>query len=155
MRDRQIQKIYRALVGASSEPDLPDQFTITHPIGKRQHPLLGYVYGAVAQDTDPSQCLIAFSQGRVLHRSADHTLVEVTIQTGRPHQIRIHLAAIGYPLVGDPLYTVGGQPRSDAVPGDCGYHLHAYQVGFTHPQTGEWLEFTCPAPTALQAPWET
>ncbi len=154
MRDRQIQKIYRALVGVSSEQDLADQFTITQPIGKCQHPLLGHVYGAVDHDTHPSECLTAHSQGRVLHRSADQTLVEVTIQTGRPHQIRIHLAAIGYPLVGDPLYRVGGKPRSDAVPGDCGYHLHAYHIGFTHPRTRQWLEVTCAAPNSLLAPWE-
>jgi 23S rRNA pseudouridine1911/1915/1917 synthase len=96
-----ICKTYRALVGAG---DLPDRFTITTPIGKVNHPVLGYLYAA-----SPSG-LPAYSEGRVLRRAPESTVVEVTIRTGRPHQIRIHLAAAGYPLVGDPLYGVGGRP---------------------------------------------
>lgn len=151
LRDRQMRKTYRALVGAG---DLPDQFTIDNPIGKIPHPVLGYVYGA----TPTGQW--AYSEGRVIRRDATSTLLEVTILTGRPHQIRIHLAAIGYPLLGDPLYQVGGMPRSEAViesptsaklpvPGDCGYHLHAYQLVFTHPRTREPMRLSCPPPPAL------
>lgn len=145
MRDRQICKVYRALVGAGN---LEDCFIVTQAIGKLSHPVLGYVYGAAADG------LAAHSECRVLQRYSDSTLVEVTILTGRPHQIRIHLAAAGYPLLGDPLYTVGGVPRLDSlkhpekfpVPGDCGYHLHAYHLTFTHPKTGRLISITCPAP---------
>lgn len=148
MRDRQIRKVYRALVGSG---DLADRFTITQPIGKLPHPVLGYVYGAIADG------LPAHSECQVVQRRSDTTLLEVTILTGRPHQIRIHLAAAGYPLIGDPLYTVGGVPRLASlnqpeklpVPGDCGYHLHAYHLSFNHPRTGRSLRITCPAPPQL------
>ena len=153
-----IRKIYRALVGPSH---LPDTFTLTTPIGKVPHPVLGYVYGA-----SPTG-LSAYSEGNVLQRSAAATLVEVTIRTGRPHQIRIHLAAAGYPLLGDPLYTVGGVPLCVApdaagempVPGDIGYYLHAYRLSLPHPRTQKPLEFIspppaqCPATTAATAMW--
>jgi 23S rRNA pseudouridine1911/1915/1917 synthase len=150
LRDRQIHKTYRALVGYS---DLPDTFEITQAIGKIAYPALGYVYGATADGLD------AHSIGQVLHRQADRTLLQITILTGRPHQIRIHLAAIGYPLLGDPLYTVGGIPKSIPpsinpthklpVPGDCGYHLHAHQLSFTHPRSQHPFNITAPPPAVL------
>jgi len=83
-----------------------------------------------------------------LEEREQETLVEVTIFTGRPHQIRIHMAAMGHPLIGDPLYKAGGVPevepkeRDDAgsygdatmsLPGDCGYHLHHMELSFCHP----------------------
>ncbi|HCF27997.1 MAG TPA: RNA pseudouridine synthase [Cyanobacteria bacterium UBA11049] len=148
MRDRHIRKTYRALVGAGT---MPDRFTITHPIGKIPHPVLDYVYGATPDG------LFAHSECQVLKRSPSTTLLDVTILTGRPHQIRIHLAVAGYPLVGDPLYQVGGIPRIQStveagklpVPGDCGYHLHAHRLSFCHPGTGQPMNVICPAPEAL------
>lgn len=148
---RPIRKTYRALIGAS---DLPPKFILTTPIGKIDHPALGYVYAA-----SPAG-LPSYSEGLVIQRNADSTLVEITIRTGRPHQIRIHLAAAGFPLVGDPLYGVGGLPlpiKPSAtgrvpVPGDMGYHLHAYHLTLPHPRTQEPLELLCPAPAILQIP---
>lgn len=145
MRDRQISKIYRALVGKS---DLPEQFTITQPIGKIPHPVLGYIYGAT------SDGLSAHSECQVLQRTAQTTLLEVKILTGRPHQIRIHLATVGYPLLGDPLYDIGGIPKliiaeKLPVPGDCGYYLHAYHLSFLHPNTEELISIFCPPPETL------
>lgn len=144
---KSIRKTYRALIGPC---DLPDHFTLNTPIGKVPHAVLGYVYGAMPDG------LPAHSEVQVLKRTAESTLLEVTIRTGRPHQIRIHLAAAGYPLLGDPLYDIGGIPRpatEDAgklpVPGDCGYWLHAYQLCFTHPQTQETMTFQCPPPPEL------
>jgi 23S rRNA pseudouridine1911/1915/1917 synthase len=148
-----LVKVYRALIGPG---DLPTQFSCHQPIGKIPHPSLGYIYGACEQGKP------ALSQGRVLQRRPHATLVEVTIATGRPHQIRIHLAAMGYPLLGDPLYGVGGLPQAapqgdnlkrDAaipVPGDCGYFLHAHQLSFCHPRTGEPLQISSIPPPELQ-----
>ena len=147
LHDRPMHKIYRALV-QGNPPD--DRFTITEPIGKQVHPVLGYVYAALPQGA------FAQSDCQVLRRDTTTALVEVSILTGRPHQIRIHLAAAGYPLVGDPLYAIGGQPitctPSDSgilpVPGDCGYHLHALHLTFVHPH-GHSMTFTCPPPALL------
>jgi 23S rRNA pseudouridine1911/1915/1917 synthase len=148
MRDRQIYKLYRALASGHS---MPDTFTVTQPIGKISYPSLGYIYAATPDG------LPAYSHCRVLRRDLQTTLLEVTILTGRPHQIRIHLAAAGYPLWGDPLYTVGGVPQIDLtdstglpVPGDCGYHLHACQLAFTHPMSRQLIKLDCPAPPELE-----
>jgi len=140
-----IRKTYRALIGPN---DLPDRFTLTTPIGKVAHPVLGYVYAA-----SPTG-LSAYSEGKVLQRSPESTLVEVTIRTGRPHQIRIHLAAAGYPLLGDPLYPPGGVPLGLApdaaakmpVPGDTGYYLHAYQLTLKHPSSQKPLDLLASPP---------
>lgn len=147
LRQGEIRKIYRTLVLGTS---LPEQFSVTQPIGKIPYPQLGYLYAAT------SQGLAAQSNCRVLCRHLETTLVEVTILTGRPHQIRIHLAAAGFPLVGDPLYGVGGVPVPPAgetqalpMPGHCGYHLHAHHLQFKHPTQGETLALSCPPPPEL------
>ena len=146
MRDRQITKIYRALIGPS---ELPTEFTINQAIGKITNPILGYIYGAMPTGK------FAQSDCRVLVQTPTKTLLEISILTGRPHQIRIHLAAIGYPLLGDPLYYVGGIAKITtldskiSVPSDCGYWLHAHQLGFIHPSTREILSFICPPPPEL------
>jgi 23S rRNA pseudouridine1911/1915/1917 synthase len=150
-----MKKTYRALIGPST---LPDRFTLTTPIGKVPHPTLSYVYGAHSQGKP------ARSEGQVVERGRDCTWVAVTIPTGRPHQIRVHLAAAGYPLLGDPLYTVGGVPELSqsgtalpdteapqlARPGDGGYHLHAHHLTLAHPRTGDILAFTAPLPPPLR-----
>jgi 23S rRNA pseudouridine1911/1915/1917 synthase len=141
LRKRQIRKIYRAL---ADRVQMPEQFTVTQPIGKIHHPKLGYLYAATP-DGLPSR-----SDCRVLRHNIETSLLEVDIHTGRPHQIRIHLAAAGCPLTGDPLYGIGGVPKNrDSVPGDVGYHLHATTLGFHHPNTKQWLEFTSPPPLDL------
>ena len=150
---RTLQKTYRALVGPlTATHPLSDRFTLTTPIGKLPHPTLGYVYGAT------SAGLSTYSEGRVLARLPHQTLLEITIHTGRPHQIRIQLAAAGYPLTGDPLYTVGGLPRLTPsagetklpTPGDIGYHLHACYLQFLHPRTQTTVAIACEPPPTLQ-----
>ena len=88
----------------------------------------------------------------VIERRIGSFLCEVSIATGRPHQIRIHLAASGHPLVGDPLYVAGDLPLPDtrALPGDPGYHLHAAELSFRHPCTRREVVIECEPPTLLQ-----
>jgi 23S rRNA pseudouridine1911/1915/1917 synthase len=146
-RDHRIQKRYLALASGTPEADT---LTITAPIGPVPHPWLGTLHAASPQGK-PSR-----SVARVLERRADATLVEVDLETGRPHQIRIHLAFAGHPLVGDPLYGLGGLPREGilALPGDLGYFLHAERLAFAHPLTGEPLELRAEPPVELQRPGE-
>jgi len=140
-RDARVEKIYRALVAGVP---VRDAVTIETPIGLLPHPRLGFVHAA------SSAGKYAVSHVRVLARREDSALVEVRIETGRPHQIRIHMAAAGYPLVGDSLYVTGGVPSSDpGLPGDGGYLLHAHRLGLTHPATGQPLAFEAPLPVDL------
>ncbi len=141
----QLSKVYRVLVQGNVKSD---RLTIKQPIGKIPHPLLGYIYGANAQGK------YAHSESKVIQRYDNHTLLEVTIFTGRPHQIRIHMASVGHPLLGDPLYIKGGtfapiqeKQGTIPVPGDCGYFLHAYSISFVHPQSLKKLVFECSTPS--------
>jgi 23S rRNA pseudouridine1911/1915/1917 synthase len=142
-----LRKIYRAL--ACGHP-AQDAFRIDAPIGEVPHALLGSVHAA-----SPSGKR-ARSDVRVLERRGGRAfaqaLVEVTIETGRPHQIRIHLAHSGHPLVGDPLYGAGGLPLPDtrALPGDSGYLLHAHKLALAHPRTGAPLVIECAPPPPLR-----
>jgi 23S rRNA pseudouridine1911/1915/1917 synthase len=139
----QVRRFYRTLVQGLLE-DV--ETTIDTPIGLVPHPLLGTVFAATPGGK-PS-----LSRVRLLERRRDASLVEVELLTGRPHQIRIHLAATGHPLVGDPLYTSGGQPLPDsrALPGDLGYLLHAERVRFFHPETRGPVDVTCLPPPSLR-----
>ena len=141
--DRTMAKRYRALaVGYPSQ----DHFNINTPIGPVPYPPLGSVH-ATSRGGRP-----ASSSVRVVQRREHEFLCDVSIATGRPHQIRIHLATAGHPLVGDPLYVPGGLPAAGgtALPGDPGYQLHSAELQFEHPVTGRRLQVLAPLPAALQ-----
>ena len=82
----------------------------------------------------------AITHFTVLKRYKGFTLIECALETGRTHQIRVHLEYIGHPLVGDKVY---GRRK---VIGDSGQFLHAKVLGFNHPRTNEWLEFDSEIP---------
>lgn len=149
MFERRILKVYLALASGTS---MPDAFTVDAPIGPVPHRLPATV-NAFRPGGRPSVSYV-----RVLRRFPDRnaSLVEVTIPTGRPHQIRIHLSYAGFPLVGDPLYQAGGFPRAEGLddewmttPGATGYLLHSWKIGFPHPVSGRDVEIVSPPPAAL------
>jgi 23S rRNA pseudouridine1911/1915/1917 synthase len=135
-RGHAIEKRYRAL--ATGVP-LVDEIDIDAPIGRVPHPIVGFVHAA-SPSGRPSR-----SVATVLERREASTVFDVAIITGRPHQVRIHLAYAGHPLVGDPVYEVGGVPRAEpGLPGDGGYLLHAEWLRFVHPASREILTLHSP-----------
>lgn len=99
----------------------------------------------------------AVTHYRVRERYRAHTLLRVLLETGRTHQIRVHMAAIGHPIVGDPVY--GGRPRLpreagpelvDALRGFRRQALHAWRLSFAHPGDARTLEFESPLPADMQ-----
>ncbi|KAG8651232.1 RNA pseudouridine synthase 5 [Manihot esculenta] len=106
VKGRKISKIYRALVDGILNQD---KVIIKQPIGTVRYPGVAKGLYVASPSGKP-----ALSKVEVLERDVqgNHTLVQVEIESGRPHQIRIHLSFIGHPLLGDPLYVVGGQPKS-------------------------------------------
>jgi 23S rRNA pseudouridine1911/1915/1917 synthase len=137
-----IQKIYRALAQNVAERD---SYEILTPIGLVPHPLIGSVWAA-SPSGKPSR-----SSATVISRTPNATTFEVSLHSGRAHQIRIHLASIGHPLVGDPLYGATGQPleNSPGLPGDGGYLLHARFLRFHHPITGEQIHLETALPSGF------
>ncbi|MEI7951685.1 MAG: pseudouridine synthase [Synechococcaceae cyanobacterium ELA182] len=137
------RKLYRALLVPGPLPlAVGESLVITTPIGRRDHPQLGQIWCAAAGSRAGD--LAALSTLTLLERQAEADLVQVAIASGRPHQIRIHCAAIGAPLLGDPLYRPGGLAAADARPGEGGYRLQAWR-----------LELECPGGErlVLEAPW--
>jgi 23S rRNA pseudouridine1911/1915/1917 synthase len=137
-----IQKIYRALAQNIARRDA---YEILTPIGLVPHPRIGSVWAANPCGK-PSRSL-----AKVIARTSKTTTFEVSLYSGRPHQIRIHLASIGHPLVGDPLYGLSGQPLENlpGLPGDGGYLLHAQFLKFQHPITGEQINLEAALPPGL------
>ncbi|MCT7832553.1 MAG: pseudouridine synthase, partial [Lactobacillus crispatus] len=86
----------------------------------------------------------AITHFKVLEQFKDYSLIECQLETGRTHQIRVHLDYIGHPVAGDPLYG----PRKTLK--GHGQFLHAKVLGFKHPSTGEWLEFSVEPPQIFQ-----
>jgi len=143
-RAGEVVKRYRAL--ASGRPE-SRRFEIDKPIGPVPYAPLGSIHAA--DDAGKP----AGTRVEVIEMRPDGFLADVRIETGRPHQIRIHLAVAGHPLVGDPLYASGGLPLPGctALPGDPGYHLHAAELGLSHPGTGEPVTIQCEPPRLLRS----
>ncbi|MFN9547292.1 MAG: pseudouridine synthase [Cyanobacteriota bacterium] len=132
-------KVYVALLvpGALTAALAPGEgLTIQTAIGRRPHGRLGLIWCA-AREERPGD-LPARSTLTLLAREPEGDRVEMAITSGRPHQIRIHCAAIGAPLLGDPLYLPGGLARDDSLPGDGGYQLRAQRLELAAPD-GSWL----------------
>jgi 23S rRNA pseudouridine1911/1915/1917 synthase len=127
---RLVERLYRALVVGEG---LPETGTIDSPVGRDPDtPIL--MAAGVGKP--------AITHFEVLAEAAGHTMLRVRLETGRTHQIRVHLSAIGYPVYADPLY---GAPVSD-----CRLWLHAEQLSFQHPVSGKALEFRSGLPEDLR-----
>src|ERR1022692_1061954 len=140
-RDREVDKRYHALV--QGHPD-PLRGTIDAPIGR--HPAGD---GRFAVVTDGRS---AVSHYDTLEAFRAASLVEVKLETGRTHQIRVHMAAVRHPCVGDRLY--GADPVLAARLGLSRQFLHAVRLGFAHPDDGRWVEFSSEYAADLQAALE-
>ena len=136
LQDHSLARTYEAVaVGSLRE----DGGTVSAPIGR--HPV-----DRKRMAVDPKNGREAVTHWSVLARYPGYTHVECRLETGRTHQIRVHLASIGHPLLGDTVYGA-----KKPVPGLAGQCLHARRLRFIHPSTGEPVELECPLPPWFQA----
>lgn len=131
LKEHSIKRRYRAIVQGNLKED---EGTIEGPIG-RHH-------------TDRKKMAINYKNGKdavthykVLERFGQYTYIECRLETGRTHQIRVHMTSIGHPLLGDTVYGSSKNPFHLQ-----GQTLHAMILGFRHPVTGEYIEFEAPLP---------
>ncbi len=131
LREHSITRRYRAVVYGNLKED---EGTVNAPIGR--HPTQRKRMAVVREGGKE-----AVTHYRVLERFGKFTYVECVLETGRTHQIRVHMASIGHPLLGDEVYGKGKSPFHLE-----GQTLHAIVLGFRHPSTGEYMEFKAPLP---------
>ena len=130
IKNHEVKKTYVALVrGVIKE----NEATINMPIGRSKNDRI-----KMAVDRDGKEAITHF---KVLKRFDKYTYLEVNIETGRTHQIRVHLSHIGFPIVGDDVYSNGKNPF-----GVQGQMLHAQKIEFTSPTTGEKVEYEAKKP---------
>lgn len=141
-KERTVEKVYHALAQGHPEPTVG---TIDAPIGR--HPGHDWKFAVVA-DGKPS-----VTHYEVLEMLPAASLAEIHLETGRTHQIRVHMAALRHPLVGD--LTYGADPALAQRVGLTRQWLHAVRLGFEHPGTGEWLEVSSDYPQDLAVALES
>jgi 23S rRNA pseudouridine1911/1915/1917 synthase len=140
--DREVDKVYHAVV--QGHPD-PLRGTIDAPIGR--HPSSDWKF-AVTSDGKPS-----VTHYETLEAFPSASLLEIHLETGRTHQIRVHMAAQRHPCVGDAMY--GADPTISARLGLTRQWLHAVRLGFRHPATGDYVEYSTRYPDDLQHALDT
>ncbi len=131
LKEHSINRRYRALVHGNIKEDTG---TVEGPIGR--HPVDRKKMAINERNGKP-----AVTHYTVLERFGNYTLIECKLETGRTHQIRVHMTSIGHPLVGDEVYGPAKCPFK--LQGQC---LHAMVLGFVHPRTGEYMEFSAELP---------
>lgn len=132
LKEHSIRRIYVAIVHGNIKED---SGTVNAPIGR--HPT-----DRKKMSTHCKNGRNAITHYRVLERFGDYTYIQCELETGRTHQIRVHMASIGHPLVGDEVYG----PKKCPFKGLQGQTLHARTLGIIHPSTGEYLEVNAPLP---------
>ena len=144
LRGRAAGREYLALVRGVV---LDEQGLICAPVGR--HPVDRQRFTVLA----PGEGKDAVTRFRVAERLPGFTLLHLSLATGRTHQIRVHLAHLGYPVVGDPVYGRGARRllERQGLPPLSGQALHAFRLTFCHPRTGDRLTFEVPVPRDFQA----
>lgn len=132
LKEHSITRSYRAIVWNNLKED---EGTVDRPIGR--HPV-----DRKKMAVNEKNGKTAVTHYRVLERFGRFTYIECHLETGRTHQIRVHMASIGHPLLGDEVYGPSGK-QPFRLQGQC---LHAMTLGFLHPSTGEYVEFEAPLP---------
>ncbi|HLH32470.1 MAG TPA: RluA family pseudouridine synthase [Terriglobia bacterium] len=141
-QERKVQKTYIALVHGK-----PRQQAGTIELSVGRHPTV-----RTRMTANPARGRTAYSEYRVVEEFRGFSLLEVRIKTGRTHQIRVHLSAIGHPVVGDDVYGERSYKEFVKKYGPMNrYFLHAADLRFNHPTTGAPLEFHSPLPRELQS----
>lgn len=135
IRDKDARREYRAIVHGNI---VPRAGVITGDIGR--HPTDRKKMAIVRENGKP-----ATTHFEVLERFGNYTYVSCRLETGRTHQIRVHMTSIGHPLVGDPKYTAKKNPF--AIVGQA---LHSLSLSLTHPRTGTEMTFTAPLPADME-----
>ncbi|MEU1973359.1 RluA family pseudouridine synthase [Microbacterium sp. NPDC019599] len=136
-KEREVDKIYHAVV--QGHPD-PLSGTIDAPIGR--HPTHSWKFAVTPTGKD------SVTHYETLEAFPGASLLEIHLETGRTHQIRVHMAAHRHPCVGDPLY--GADPTMSARLGLTRQWLHAHELSFAHPATGDWVTFRSEYPADLE-----
>ena len=131
LKEHSIKRRYRAIVAGNLKDD---EGTVEGPIGR--HPTDRKKMAINSKNGKP-----AVTHYKVLERFGQYTYIECRLETGRTHQIRVHMTSIGHPLLGDTVYGSSKNPFHLQ-----GQTLHAMVLGFVHPVTGEYMEFTAPLP---------
>lgn len=126
---KEVEREYRAIVRGHVEPP---SGTITAPLSRKPGSI-------IEREVDFEQGETAVTHYRVLEEKNGHSLVSLKLETGRTHQIRIHMKYLGFPLIGDYLYN----PDMEYMERQA---LHSFRLAFRHPVTGERMEFTAPLP---------
>ncbi len=138
IREHTVKRLYRGIVCGVLKDDTG---TIDTPVGRnpsdRKKMAVNGINGRPA-----------ITHYRVLERFDRYTYVEFELETGRTHQIRVHMASIHHPLLGDELY--GGTNKEYSIKGLEGQTLHAQTLGFVHPVTEEYMEFSAPLPNYFE-----
>lgn len=135
IRAHAVHRAYQAiLIGGMKD----DEGFVDAPIGR--HPTDRKRMAIVPDGRE------ARTNWRVLERLRGATLIEARLTTGRTHQIRVHMASVGHPVLGDPVYG----PKKPPYPVTGGQLLHAYRIGFVHPSTGEEMRFEAPPEPRFQ-----
>ena len=131
LSDHSLSREYEAIVRGSIKED---RGTVNRPIGRNEKDRKKM---AVTEKNSRS----AITHWQVIDREKGYTHIRCNLETGRTHQIRVHMASIGHPLLGD--YTYGSPSPEKGLEGQC---LHARKLRFTHPRTGEYIELESPLP---------